>query len=237
MVVDVLADQRPAAEENEEQNPDRGVEQQTAEEQGQGAVDEARVGGDGVDGDAVDADRREATGLRAVNDHHAHQQCIDLVPCGEPERDRRDDRHGRRSERADRGEHPGDAEHHPRDECDPAPYQADGAPDHEVDGPVVLRDGEQVGDADQRQEQLAGKAADDVVGAHSHGEGADEEGGHEAERAHVHRQHRRGDEHDDERDYWYQFGRHRDLRILLVGTGAGASDDPGWTADLEPRSN
>jgi hypothetical protein len=30
VVVDVSADQRPAAEENEEQNPDRGVEQQAA---------------------------------------------------------------------------------------------------------------------------------------------------------------------------------------------------------------
>ena len=155
VVVDVSADQRPATEENEEQHPDRGVEQQTAEEQGQGAVDETRVGGDGVDGDAVDADRGEATGLRAVNDHHAHQQRIDLVPRGEPECDGRDDGHGRRSQRADRGEHPGDAEHHPRDECDPTTHQAHGAPDHEIDGPVVLRDGEQVGDSHQCQEQLS----------------------------------------------------------------------------------
>jgi hypothetical protein len=121
-----------------------------------------------------------------VNDHHAHQQRIDLVPRGEPERDGRDDRHGRRSERTDRGEQSGDAEHHPRYECDPAPDEADGASDHQIDGPIVLRYGEQVGDSHQRQEQLTGKTADDVVGTHSHENGADDEGGDEAEGTHVH---------------------------------------------------
>ena len=79
---------------------------------------------------------------------------IDFVPFrGEPERDGRDDRHGGRSERADRGEQSGDAEHDPRDQGDPAPDQADGASDHQIDGAVVLRYGEQVGDSHQRQEQ------------------------------------------------------------------------------------
>src|SRR4029077_6489703 len=104
MVVDVSPDQRPAAKKYEEQNPDRGVEQQTAEEQGERAINEARLRCNGGDGYSVDADRGEATGLRAVDDHHAHQQRIDLVPRGEPERDGRDDRYGRRSERTDRGE-------------------------------------------------------------------------------------------------------------------------------------
>src|SRR5258705_10186 len=135
MVVDVSPDQRPAAKKYEEQTPDRGVEQQTAEEQGERAVNEARVRGNGVDSDSVDADRGEATRLGPVDHHHAHEQRVDLVPCGEPKRDGRDDRNGRRPERADRGEHPSDPEHHPRYERDPAPHEANRTPDQQIDGP------------------------------------------------------------------------------------------------------
>ena len=58
---------------------------------------------------AVDADRREAAGLGAVDDDHAHHQRADLVAAGEAEGDRADDRAGGRAGGADRGDQRGDA--------------------------------------------------------------------------------------------------------------------------------
>ena len=46
--------------------------------------------------EAVDADRREAAGLGAVHDEHAHHQRVDAVAAGEAEGDRADDRAGSR---------------------------------------------------------------------------------------------------------------------------------------------
>jgi hypothetical protein len=61
-----------------------------------------------------------------------------------------------------------------------------------VDGAVVLGDGEQVGDADEDDEQVAGEEAEDrVVVRQLLVEAVDEVGGdegrHQRQRAHVHR--------------------------------------------------
>ncbi|MCY1214704.1 hypothetical protein D9M72_265300 [compost metagenome] len=115
---------------------------------------------------AIDADRREAAALRTVDHHQAHQQRVDAVARGEPQRDRRDDCHRCRADRADRGQHRRDHEHDPRDRRDPAAHGAHRKPHQPVDGAVVLRHGEQVCDADQRQEQVGGEAGQDSLGRH-----------------------------------------------------------------------
>jgi hypothetical protein len=48
--------------------------------------------------------------------------------------------------------------------------------DQQVDGAVLLRDGEQIGDADQGQEQIAWKAGQDFLASHVDPQPADDEG-------------------------------------------------------------
>src|SRR3954466_6296325 len=55
-------------------------------------------------------------------------------------------------------------EHDPGDGGDVAADELHRPTDQQVDGAVVLRDREQVGDPDQRQHQLRGEAAKDLVG-------------------------------------------------------------------------
>ena len=157
-----------------------------------GLLGQALVLDDRVHRDAVDADGGEPAALRAVDDHHAHQQRVDPVPGGEGQRDRRDDRDRRGGERADRGQQRGDREHDPGDRGDVAADQPHRSPDQQVDGAVVLRDGEQVGDADQRQHELGREPArhfssEDLLGGQPDRQRADEERGDERQRAHVDR--------------------------------------------------
>ena len=161
---------------------------------------------DRVHRDAVDADGGEAAALRAVDHHHAHEQRVDPVPDGEGQRDRRDDRDRRGRERADRGQQRGDREHDPRDGGDVAADQAHRSPDQQVDGAVVLRDGEQVRDADQREHELGREparhfvAAEDLLGGQADRQRADDERGDERQRAHVDREDGRDREDHDQRD-------------------------------------
>ena len=167
---------------------------------------------DAVDDRAEDADRREAAGGRAVDDHQAHQDRVDLVADGEAERDRRDDRHRRGDDRADRGQHRGDREHHPRDQRDAPADRAHRGVHEPVDGAVVVRDREQVGDADQDDEQVAREAGEDVVLGDPDGAADDERGG-DAEQAHVDRAQRADGEDRHEDEYRCDFLVHPSLSL------------------------
>ncbi|MNN07466.1 hypothetical protein D3C81_1202920 [compost metagenome] len=147
---------------------------------------------------AIDADWREAPTLRAVDDHQAHQQRVDAVARRKAQRNRRDDGHRGRADRADRRQQRRDHEHDPRNGGDPAAHRTHRKPHQPVDGAIVLRHGEQVGDADQGQEQVGGKAGKDRLGRHGRDQGADQEGADKGERAHVDRQHRGDDKHQPE---------------------------------------
>jgi hypothetical protein len=130
-----------------------------------------------------------------VHDHQAHEQGVDAVLRGEPEGDRGDDGHGGRAHRSDRGQDGRDAEHDPGDRDDAPADAAYGQPDEPVHRPVLLGDGEEVGDADQRQEQITGKAREDVVRGQVRDVDADQERRREGDRPHVHRQQGGHDEH------------------------------------------
>ena len=200
--------QLAAAEHHEEQQCDRGVDEEAGGEGGHRAERQTGLGDHAVGDAAVDRDRGEAAGLGAVHDHQAHQQRRDLVAEGEAERDRGDDRDGARADRADRGQERRDAEHDPRDRGDAALHRAHREADQPVDGAVVLRQREQPGDADEGQEQAAGKAVDDLGGLLAGEERADEEGADEGEHAHVDGPDRRHHEHGDERVDRDQLGCH-----------------------------
>jgi hypothetical protein len=120
--------------------------------------------------------------------------------CSEASGRRSDDRDRGGGECPDGGEQRGDEEHDPGDGGDVAADELHRPADQQVDGAVVLRDGEQVGDPDQRQHQLRGEAAEDLVGGEADRQRADHEGGDEGERAHVDRQERGDREDDDQRD-------------------------------------
>nr|WP_238453263.1 hypothetical protein [Micromonospora sp. ATA51] len=153
-------------------------------------------------GDAAeDADRREAAGTGPVDDQQAHHERVDLVPPREAQADRGDDRHRRRDHGPDRGEAGGHQEHDPRDQPDPAPDQSDRGLDEPVDRAVGLRDGEQVRDADEDDEQIARETGEDGIGLLAEvlpveDRDADDEGGDDRERAEVHRSDR--GYHEDE---------------------------------------
>ena len=91
-----------AAEREEEQDGDSEVDAEARQEGRDLAQRKPGLGDDPVGDAAVDADRREAAGLRAMDDHQTHQQRRDAVLEREPERDRGDDGHGARADRADR---------------------------------------------------------------------------------------------------------------------------------------
>ena len=72
--------------------------------------------------------------------------------------------------------------------------------DDEIDGAVVLRDREEVGDTDEREHEIAAHAPDDLLVGQAEREHADEPGCDEAERAHVDGQHRAHDEERQQRE-------------------------------------
>ena len=200
--------QLAAAEYEEQGDGDGEVEQQAGEEDGELVDGQVVLGHDRVGDDPVDADRGEPAGLRAVDHHHAHHQHVDAVAAGEAQSDGADDRAGRGAGGADGGQHGGDGEHHPGDQRHPAadrPYR--GSHD-QVDGAVVAGDGEQVGDPDEGQDEVAVDPGDDLPFGQAEGVHPDEPGGDEAERPHVDRQHGADDEQRDEREYRDQDWRH-----------------------------
>jgi hypothetical protein len=88
---------------------------------------------------------------------------------------------------------------------------ADGELDQPVDGPVGLGDGEQEGDPDEHDEDVAGEPGEDVVGGQPGGEHADQESSRERERPHVDGERRRDDEDDNENQNGNELNRHRFL--------------------------
>ena len=218
-----LAQQLHAAEQEEQQQRHRQVDAQAGQHGRQLAERQARLGDDLVGDAAVDADRREAAALRAVHHHQAHQQRIDAVLGGEAERDRRDDRHRRRADRAHGREQRGDEEHDPRDGGDAPAHRAHRQLDQPVDRAVVLRQREQVGDADQREEQVGREAAHDGLGVHAGHQRADEEGADEGDHAHVDRQHGGQHEHADQRVDRNPVGTHRSVSGGVLARRAGAA--------------
>ncbi|MCY1238658.1 hypothetical protein D9M72_514100 [compost metagenome] len=107
----------------------------------------------------------------------------------EAERNRRDDGDCRGRKCADGRDDRGDREHDPRDQGHLAADHPNSAPDHQVDGAVVLRYGKQVGDADNRQKQTAGEVGQDVIGGHPQHNRTEQEGADEGQCAHVEREH------------------------------------------------
>ena len=182
--VDLAAEQLAAAEQEEHDHAQQQVEDERADEQQRRVLLQVRVLDDAVDDRAEDADRREAAGGGAVDDEQAHQHRVDAVLDREPERDRDDDGDGTRDDRAGGGEDRGDEEHHPRDRRRPAADRLNGAVDQPVDRAVARRDREQVRDADEDHEQIAGEPGEDVVLRDAHRR-ADDERGDDPEHPHV----------------------------------------------------
>jgi hypothetical protein len=148
----------------------------------------------------------------------AHHQRVDAVATGEAERDRADDGARRRAGRADRREHRGDREHHPGDERDPTADHPHGAAHDEIDGPVVAGDGEQVGHADQGEDEVTADPADDLPLGQAECVHAHQPRGDETERPHVDRQQRAHHEQQDQRDDGYELRSHeRSLRSRAGG--------------------
>jgi hypothetical protein len=206
--VDPAGRESATAEREEQHDGDHQVHQQAGEEEPDLADRQVVLAHHGVGDGAVDADRREAAGLRAVHDEHAHQQGVDLVAAGEAEGDRADDGAGGRAGRTDGGEHTGHREHHPRDQHDASPDGVHRLAHDQVHGAVVLGDREQVGDADQGEDQVAADAADDLLLVETEGVHADQPSGDEGECTHVDRQRGADREDRDESDDGYPFRGH-----------------------------
>ena len=74
-------------------------------------------------------------------------------------------------------------------------HQLDGLLDQPVDRSVILGNGKQVGNADERQKEIAGETGEDIVGCHSHDQRTDDEGCGKGQRTHVDWQDRCNNEH------------------------------------------
>ena len=98
---------------------------------------------------------REAAAGGAHHDQDADQHRVDPEALAESECDRRHDGHGRRGDRADGGDRRADHEHRPGNQRHPAADRADRGVHDPVDGAVVLRQREEVGDPDQDDEEIA----------------------------------------------------------------------------------
>ena len=134
--------------------------------------------------------------MGAVNHHQSHEHRVDAVLHGEVESNRRKDRCHRRAQRTETGEQRRHHEHHPGYPGDMATHHQHCPFDQPVDGAVVLGDAEQIGDTDQRQEQVTGKTGEDGRRCHVHYHRTDDKGRRERQRAHVDGQHA-GDAEND----------------------------------------
>ena len=184
------------AEHDEDHHGNPQVEQQAGDEQR-----ERRIGQPGrrhdLIGDATEnAHRRKAAALGAMNHHQPHQHRVDAVLHGEVQRNRRQDRGHRRAQRAETGQQCRHHEHHPGDPGDASTHHQHRPLDQPVDGAVVLRDAEQIGDPDQRQEQVTGKPGKDRRRGHFQYHRTDDKGRRKGQRTHVDGQHA-GDAEDD----------------------------------------
>ena len=88
-------------------------------------------------------------------------------------------------------------EHRPRHEGHSSSDRADCRVNDPVDRAVVSGQREQVGDADQDDEEAGREAVEDLAGIDGEDQCPDDEGSHQGERTHVHRPHGGYDEHQD----------------------------------------
>ena len=167
---------------------------------------------------AVNADRREAAGLAAVRDHKAHQHRTDSVPVGKAHRNGCQDRHGAGTDGADGRQQRCDKEHHPRDYGDAPTGNLDAVMHEQIDRAVALGDREEIGDADQRDEEIAGKAREDLCRGHIDKQRAHDESGGESERAHIDRHCRGDDEHHHQAENSCDMHRHARPPAFPTGT-------------------
>lgn len=153
-----LAQQIASAEQEEADQAQDDVEGEGGEEQQDRAARQVIALDDLVGDRAEDAQGGEAAGGGAVDDHEAHEERLDAVlPC-EAHTHRGDDRDSRRDDGAEPGEDPRDDEEHPGDERDSAAHRLDHRMDHPVHGPVVLCQGEEIGDAYEDEEEVGREA-------------------------------------------------------------------------------
>lgn len=203
-------DERAAAEDEEDDDGDGQAAQQRRDEEEERVAGQLVLVDDPVGDRAEDADRREAPGGGALHDHHAHEHRVDPVAQREAHRDGSDDRDRGGADGADGGDDRADREHRPRHEGDAAADGPHGAVHDPVDGPVVLRQREEVGDPDEDHEQAGGESFENLGIGDAVDRQADEERGDEREGAHVDAPHR-GDEEDEcedeERDDLMRHGR------------------------------
>ena len=190
--------QRPPAQDHEQDRRHRRVDEEACRKGRQRRQGQACLLNHAVGDAAIDADGRKAPGLRAMDDHQAHQQRVDMVSEGKAQRDGRHDRHRAGADCAHGGQQRGNAEHDPGNRPDAALDRAHRHAHQPVDRAVVLRQGEQPGDAHQGQEQPAGKARKDVLGRLRGQQRADQKGPDKGQNAHVYRPDGRHDEHQDQ---------------------------------------
>jgi hypothetical protein len=200
--------QAATAEHQEDDDSDQQIEAQARKEQMYVVAGQIGALHDLIRDASIDAHGREAAALRAMNHHQSHQERMNAVLLRKAQGYRRDDRDSAGTHCADAREQRRDEEHHPGNGCRVAAHAADGLTNQPVDRAVVLRDREQVGDADQRDEQVTRKARQDVGGRHVDVQAADDEGHDERQCTHVDRQRRPDHEQDHQADDACYFRRH-----------------------------
>ena len=164
---------------------------------------EAVLQRDVVHQDAGHGQRGEAAGVGPVDDEGAHQHRVDARLVGQAQGRRGQQRHRRGGEGAQRRQRRGQQEEHPGEQHGLAPDQPHAGLDDDVDGPVPLGHAEEVGHADDRQDDAGREVRQDFLVAHAQHEVADAEGRHQPHDADVQRPLGGDDEHhhkDDERD-------------------------------------
>ena len=147
--------------------------------------------------------RGEAAGVGTVDDEGAHQYRVDARLVGEADGGRCQQRHGGRGEGAQGRQGGGHQEEHPGKQQRFAPDEAHAGLDDDVDGAVSLGHAEEVGDADDRHDDVGREVREDLLVGHAEHEVADAEGCHQPHHADVQRPFGGDDEHhheDDERD-------------------------------------
>ena len=196
----------PATEDEPDNDREDGIEDERGEEQGQRRRGEAVLRQIVVDEDAVDADGRERAGQGTVDDEQTDHELIDPMSARERQRQRRDDGHS--EERPERDEDSCQCEEDPGHESDAPADELHAPADDHFDRAVVLSEAEEIGQADEREEEVDGKACEELFGCLVQDEAADAGGCDEAEQAHIDVPPGSDDEHQAEDDYADQFCTH-----------------------------
>ena len=158
-----------------------------------------------------------------MHHHQAHQQRADVIAEGKAQGDGRHNGDRAGADRAHRRQQRRNPEHDPGDRADPALDRTHGHAHQPVDRAVVLRQGEQPGDADQGQEQPARKAGDDILGGLRGQQRADQKGADKGQDAHVDRPDGRDHEHQHQRIDGNQMWCHAAFPLFLHDLRRGSA--------------